>query len=264
MAWYYAQGGQRFGPVADEAFSDLVRQGQVTAATLVWQTGMANWMPYHQLLSQAVAPSPDGAAGAGTAQATGFCSQCGRYFSTQDMVEYQGRWVCADCKTTFFQRIHEGAVAPVGYGQAVAISRYAGFWIRFAAYLIDAVLLSIVNFAIGFVFGTAMVGMSSSRHGDATGIMALQLVSNLIAIGVGVTYEALMLGKYGATLGKMACGVKVVRANGQPIGYGLAVGRYFSKILSSCTLAIGFIIAGFDDQKRALHDHICGTRVVYK
>jgi uncharacterized RDD family membrane protein YckC len=41
------------------------------------------------------------------------------------------------------------------------------------------------------------------------------------------------------------------------------VGRFFAKILSAMMLWIGFIIAAFDREKRALHDHICGTRVVY-
>ena len=43
----------------------------------------------------------------------------------------------------------------------------------------------------------------------------------------------------------------------------MAVGRYFAKFLSSITLCIGFIIAAFESEKRSLHDHICGTRVVY-
>jgi uncharacterized RDD family membrane protein YckC len=61
----------------------------------------------------------------------------------------------------------------------------------------------------------------------------------------------------------MALGLKVTTANGGPISVGLAAGRYFAKILSWITFCIGFIIAGFDSEKRALHDHICGTRVVY-
>ena len=61
----------------------------------------------------------------------------------------------------------------------------------------------------------------------------------------------------------MALGLKVIRADGGPISVGLAVGRYFAKILSALTLWIGFIIAGFDREKRTLHDHICGTRVIY-
>ena len=54
----------------------------------------------------------------------------------------------------------------------------------------------------------------------------------------------------------MALGLKVVRPNGGPVNLGRAVGRYFAKWLSSITLGIGYIIAGFDAEKRAMHDMI--------
>jgi uncharacterized RDD family membrane protein YckC len=72
----------------------------------------------------------------------------------------------------------------------------------------------------------------------------------------------MLIGKYGATVGKMACKIKVITADGQPVSYARAFGRYFAKVLSSLTLLIGFIIAAFDSEKRSLHDHICNTRVV--
>jgi uncharacterized RDD family membrane protein YckC len=76
-------------------------------------------------------------------------------------------------------------------------------------------------------------------------------------------YSILFIGKYGATPGKMLCRIKVVTAEGQRVTYGRATGRYFAEIISMfCN--IGYIIAAFDSQKRALHDHIAGTRVIYK
>jgi uncharacterized RDD family membrane protein YckC len=82
----------------------------------------------------------------------------------------------------------------------------------------------------------------------------------VIAIG----YETFFIGKYGATPGKMACKIKVVTADGGKVSYLLAFGRYFAKVLSSLTCLIGYIMAAFDDEKRALHDRICNTRVVFK
>ena len=76
--------------------------------------------------------------------------------------------------------------------------------------------------------------------------------------------ETWLIGKYGATLGKMACGIRVVRPDGSPVTYLRAFGRYWAKFLSGIMLLIGYIIAAFDAEKRALHDHICDTRVVYK
>jgi uncharacterized RDD family membrane protein YckC len=60
----------------------------------------------------------------------------------------------------------------------------------------------------------------------------------------------------------MACNVKVVKADGSPVGYGLATGRFFAKIISGIILGIGYIMAAFDEEKRSLHDRICNTRVV--
>jgi uncharacterized RDD family membrane protein YckC len=54
-----------------------------------------------------------------------------------------------------------------------------------------------------------------------------------------------------------------VDAGGGKIGYGRAFGRSCAEILSQLICAIGYIIAAFDDQKRALHDHMCNTRVIY-
>ena len=57
----------------------------------------------------------------------------------------------------------------------------------------------------------------------------------------------------------------MIRVDGGRITAGLAIGRYFAKNwLNLFTLLIGYIIAAFDDEKRALHDRICDTRVVYK
>ena len=72
------------------------------------------------------------------------------------------------------------------------------------------------------------------------------------------------MGRFGATPGKMACGLKVVMADGGKVTYLRALGRAFSEILSGIILYIGYIMAGFDDEKRALHDRICDTRVIKK
>jgi uncharacterized RDD family membrane protein YckC len=74
-----------------------------------------------------------------------------------------------------------------------------------------------------------------------------------------------MVGKYGATVGKMAAKIKIVNADGTPVSYGKAAGRYFAEILSSMICGIGYLMVAFDnEEKRALHDRICNTRVVRK
>jgi uncharacterized RDD family membrane protein YckC len=93
-------------------------------------------------------------------------------------------------------------------------------------------------------------------------ILTAMGIETLIGMAIGATYEGVFVSRFGATPGKMALELKVVRPDGGPISLGRAIGRYFAKIVSWMILAIGFIMAGFDSQKRALHDMICDTRVV--
>ena len=118
--------------------------------------------------------------------------------------------------------------------------------------------------------GIGVVGSGFGRNSDPSqvlaampALMSLIGLSFLIQLGLSLAYDVYFLTTKGATPGKMALGLKVTRADGGPISAGLAVGRFFAKILSSLTLCIGFLIAAFDREKRSLHDHICGTRVVY-
>src|SRR5262249_7630217 len=90
----------------------------------------------------------------------------------------------------------------------------------------------------------------------------VQGILMLISLVIGIVYEVGFLGRFGATPGKMACKIKVVTATGAPISYGRAFGRNFAKILSGLIFLIGYIMAAFDSEKRALHDRICDTRVI--
>jgi uncharacterized RDD family membrane protein YckC len=83
-------------------------------------------------------------------------------------------------------------------------------------------------------------------------------------VAVQMIYVIFFLGKFGATPGKMICRLKVVTPEASAIGFGRAAARYFAQILTNCTFCIGYLIAAFDPEKRALHDHICRTRVIYK
>jgi uncharacterized RDD family membrane protein YckC len=57
-------------------------------------------------------------------------------------------------------------------------------------------------------------------------------------------------------------GIKVINLQGSRIGFGQASGRFFSKLISSAILCIGYMMAGFTERKQALHDMIAGTLVV--
>lgn len=149
---------------------------------------------------------------------------------------------------------------------------YGGFWIRFVSYVIDAFVLSIPSFVISAIVFSAM-GFSATAAFDFTGRQAMaqdtqfQLannLSNLVQLLVFWPYYALMHSKYGATVGKMALGLRVVDDTGMYPTFARATGRYFALLVSGCTCMIGFIWAGFHAQKRSLHDLIAGTYVVRK
>jgi len=112
-----------------------------------------------------------------------------------------------------------------------------------------------------------MVGTSSMTDptlvfGRIMGGLSIRIVLNM---AIALAYESWFLVNKAATPGKMVLSLEVVRTDGGKITWGLAIGRYFAKILSSWpTLWIGYIMAGLDDEKRALHDRICNTRVIRK
>jgi uncharacterized RDD family membrane protein YckC len=264
MNWYYVNQGKQAGPVDDAQLAELRRTGVVQADTLIWREGMANWEPYSTAF---VEPQPVGEGVATSSQTPAFpattvaeapqavCSECGRMFAKDSMIRYGTVHVCANCKPVFMQKLAEGARINTG------ALNYAGFWIRFAAYFLDQILLSVVSLGMGFVAGLIM-GVAFGN--EPTAIIILQIVLFVIQMGIAISYEVILTTKYGATLGKMACKLAVVTPDGGPITYGRSFGRFFSKIVSSLTCLIGYIMAGFDEEKRSLHDRMCNTRVVYK
>ena len=129
---------------------------------------------------------------------------------------------------------------------------YAGFWRRFAAWILDGLLLSLVTlpFTLQFDGGTAAEAARSSAAGT-------------ISTVVGWLYFALMESSAKqATVGKMALGIIVTDLEGRRLGFGRATGRYFAKILSALILGIGFLMVAFTERKQGLHDMVASTLVV--
>jgi len=178
-----------------------------------------------------------------------YCSECGQPWPSEELARFGDRLICSNCKIAYTQKLREGVASTATFA-------YAGFWIRFVAALIDGVIL----FVAGVVVQLGFAPMTRSGRMDLM-LMALG-AEYLISMAIGATYEGLFVSRFGATPGKMALDLKVVRPDGGPISLGRAVGRYFAKIVSGIILMIGYIMAGFDAQKRALHDMICDTRVI--
>ena len=108
-----------------------------------------------------------------------------------------------------------------------------------------------------------MAAAASSSTASA-GMLLFVLMWYLIALFAPIIYNAVFVARYGASLGKMAMGLKVVRPDGHTVSTGQAWGRALADVLSQMTMCIGYLLAAFDGEKRALHDHVCSTRVVGK
>ena len=111
---------------------------------------------------------------------------------------------------------------------------YAGFWHRFAATLIDGLVLLVPTLLViwipfmGIVFSWLYFALFHSS-------------------------------KHQATLGMMALSIKIYNENEERISFGRATGRYFSTPLSALILCIGYFMIGWTLRKQGLHDKIART-----
>jgi uncharacterized RDD family membrane protein YckC len=256
MNWFYVDAGQQAGPVSEEQLDELRRSGKINENTLVWRDGMTDWLPLSQAKPM-TSGQPPLMVTTGTWPATAapgaVCAECGKLFEISEMIRHGDAYICANCKPIFMQKLTEGARIQTG-----ALT-YAGFWIRAAAKIVDGLILGVVL----MVPMVLLIIRSSSRNNpeELNYILIPFQVGYYVVLGL---YSVFFVGKYGATPGKMVCKLQIVTADGGKVSYGRATGRFFAEILSGMICYIGYIMAGFDAEKRALHDHICSTRVVYK
>jgi uncharacterized RDD family membrane protein YckC len=254
--WYYLEEGQQRGPVMDADLTALHKDGKINSETMVWREGMANWQPLREAQSGAGGTATATAAPAGLGEVV--CSQCGGSFPASEVIRYGTSSVCAACKPIFVQKLKEGANVSGG------AMEFAGFWTRFAAYFVDGIIMSVVAMIFGGIFG-AIIGLSGMLSGSdkTTGLLLINLGSAGIGFALRAAYYIYFIGKSGQTPGKKLCKIRVVNADGtSPIGYGKATGRFFGYMLSGIILGIGFFMAAWDEEKRALHDRLCNTRVI--
>jgi len=137
---------------------------------------------------------------------------------------------------------------------------YAGFWRRFAAVIIDGIIFLVFISIISAV----LISPFSRRTSPNAATGAALLLNFIILISSWLYYTLLESSSKQATVGKMALGIIVTDLYGNRISFGRANGRYWSKILSTLILYIGFIMAGFTEKKQALHDTIASCLVVRK
>lgn len=224
MQWYYANNGQRQGPVGETEFARLTTDGSIRADTLVWRHGMPDWKPYAEVA--ATLPPP-----------------------VAQPIEFDDL---------------DATVAALRLDPPPL--RYAGIWPRVAAKLIDWIILFFAGRVLASAMGLGGIDIMPLAEGDMEQLMPLLQQLSLLFLAdsaMRLGFYWFFLKKYAATPGKLAFGLKIVRADGSRLTDGRIVARFFAEIVSKYfTMCIGYIVAAFDDEKRALHDHLCDTRVV--
>jgi uncharacterized RDD family membrane protein YckC len=162
-------------------------------------------------------------------------------------------------------------IAAAGLAAATA-ARPAGFWARLGAYIIDRIFLSFVG---TFVWSFVAAIMHWKNVPPPDNMQTLQDVLDylhslgpvlayqmLVISACGFVYEVIFNGTFGATLGKMAIGARIVRLDGSRLTYGIAAARWLCERLSDMLLFTGYLFIAFREDKRALHDLLAGTRVI--
>lgn len=140
---------------------------------------------------------------------------------------------------------------------------YGAFWKRIGAILVDGAILAVVMMAVSLmiVYGA----LSSGTREFAT---MQRILLSVLALFVSTGYMTYGIGSCGQTIGKRVLKLKVIRADGQDVGYGLAFGRamsfwlYALRFIGGPLLVVSVLMMAMDHQKRSLHDRICSTVVV--
>ncbi|MFD2042884.1 RDD family protein [Ornithinibacillus salinisoli] len=136
--------------------------------------------------------------------------------------------------------------------------RYAGFWMRFWAYLIDLIVVFSIN-------GILLIPFKFINDGAVIDIGFWTLTGILGSI-IFYVYFLIMTRIFGQTLGKMILGIKVVRDDNQPLRWSdlifrELIGRFLHRVFGFLFLL--YIVVGFTREKQGIHDMIGNTRVVF-
>lgn len=145
---------------------------------------------------------------------------------------------------------------------------YAGFWVRFAAFLIDSLIVGILTLAARLVLavGFSFFGLFEVNPLDVE-VLFTYTVKDIILYLLGAAYYIICTYCAGTTAGKRLFNLRVVPSETKDeeklrlfdVVYRETIGKFLSGVIMN----IGYIIAGIDSEKRALHDILCDTRVIY-
>jgi uncharacterized RDD family membrane protein YckC len=193
-----------------------------------------------------------------------FCTRCGA-------VNSESTRFCSACGSPLGQAgpgLPATASPAPSFIPATTV-RYAGFWKRFVAMVIDSLVLSPIAIALvafSGLSGFAVLQPVGGREGINAAILAMTIVAGVVIILAGqwLYHTSMESSRYQATLGKMALGIVVTDMDGNRVSFARANARFFGKWISSMIMNIGFLMAAFTEKKQALHDMLASCLVVMK
>ncbi len=135
------------------------------------------------------------------------------------------------------------------------VLKYAGFWVRFAAAIVDGFIINISTLILNIIL---MLALGSKNQGYS-------ILSLVCSFGVLWGYNIWLINSYQATLGKKWMGIKVVsESDGEKLPLGkIIIRETIGKFVSTIIFGIGYFMAAFTKKKQALHDEFAGSVVVY-
>lgn len=250
MIWYYidesiTDGERRKGPYSIEEIRDFVKAETIKNDTLVWHSGMEAWVRWEETEEFKATAAESGA----------------ENLSDEEQIKAALEAILAEHKNQ---------------------KRYAGFFIRGAAYFVDNFILSAFGIVLYLVMG-AMQLIDATAIGEAATAYvnnpsSADVMSNMLAapgmslfLSVWGFFQAIYFIVFtavtSATPGKRLFNLHV-EVNGQEkIGWVASSLRYVASLFSQLTLmfyGIGYLVVMIDPKRRALHDWIAKTNVIYQ
>ncbi len=136
--------------------------------------------------------------------------------------------------------------------------RYAGFWLRLVAVVIDTGVVLIIMWMLGLVFGINVASIEPTQ----TELDSIRLLEIAAIFAAWIYYAVMESTAPQATVGKLFLGIYVTDLDGNRVSFGRASLRYWAKYISSAILFIGYVMAAFTRQKQALHDIVASCLVL--
>jgi uncharacterized RDD family membrane protein YckC len=155
---------------------------------------------------------------------------------------------------------------------------YAGFWRRFAAWLIDTVLISLVLYPLILIptglwswewgvprlqFQESFVYFYNHYYQFSIPPSKYWLLTVFSYVPSALYFALFHASKKQATLGMRVLSLKVTDYEGKRISFARALGRYVASFVTAFTCGVGYLMIVFTRRKQALHDMISETYIIF-